>query len=53
MVAGNIIINNSSGAAKTYYYLAGNVDVNNTTATMSKFGGNKWSEDNIVAIQLQ
>jgi hypothetical protein len=53
MLTGTIIINNTSGANKTYYYLAGNTAATVTTATLSLFGGSSWAEDNIVAIQIQ
>lgn len=49
---GSIIINNTSGANKTYYYLAGNVSYSNTTQTLSNFGGSAWAENNIVAFQV-
>ena len=53
MLTGTIIINNTSGGNKTYYYKAGNVAVTTSTVTLSNFGGNGWAEDNIVAIQIQ
>jgi hypothetical protein len=53
MLTGTIIINNTSGGNKTYYYIAGNVAINGSTATLTGFGGNAWSEDNIVAIEIQ
>ena len=53
LVAGSIIINNTSGASKTYYYMAGYVDSYSTTATINSFGGNLWAEDNIVALQIR
>jgi len=53
MLTGSIIINNTSGATKTYYYLAGATDYIGTTATISNFGGSAWAEDNIVAIRIQ
>ena len=53
LVTGSIIINNTSGGYKTYYYLAGDAEGNGTTATLTGFGGTAWSEDNIVALQIQ
>ena len=53
LVTGSIIINNTSGGYKTYYYLAGDAEGNGTTATLTGFGGTLWSEDNIVALQIQ
>ena len=54
LVNGSIIINNTSGAPKTYYYLAGNIDTYNiSSSTITGFGGTLWSEDNIVALQIQ
>ena len=53
MLTGTIIINNTSGGNKTYYYKAGNVAVTTSTVTLSNFGGTGWAEDNIVAIQIQ
>jgi len=56
LVTGAIIINNTSGANKTYYYLAGNIDSDGpilSGTTITGFGGTLWSEDNIVALQIQ
>ena len=53
MLIGTIIINNTSGANKTYYYLAGNTLTNNNTGSLSLFGGTANGENNIVALQLQ
>ena len=53
MLTGTIIIHNTTSGNKTYYYLAGNTAANNTTVTLTNFGGSSWSENNIVAIQLQ
>ena len=53
LVTGSIIINNNTGANKTYYYVAGNAECYTTTATLTGFGGTLWKEDNIVAIRLQ
>jgi len=45
---GSIVINNTSGADKTYYYIAGNVTAINATAgDVKTFGGTYWGEDNI------
>ncbi len=53
MLNGSIIINNTSGSNKTYYYLAGNTVATGTTQTLGGFGGSGWGEDNIVAIKIQ
>ena len=53
LVAGSIIINNTSATSKTYYYIAGYVDSYTSTSTINGFGGTLWSEDNIVALQIQ
>ncbi len=53
MLNGSLIINNTSGGNKTYYYLAGNTVTTGTTQTMNNFGGFGWGEDNIVAIKIQ
>jgi hypothetical protein len=53
LAEGILIINNTSGANKTYYYSAGFVDINNTTQTITNFGGNAWNEDNIIATPVK
>ncbi len=53
LVAGSIIINNSSAVSKTYYYIAGYVDSYTSTSSIMGFGGTLWAEDNIVALQIQ
>lgn len=52
VLSGSIIINNTSGANKTYYYAAGATTYTNTTQTLTLFGGTAWAENNIVAVQL-
>jgi hypothetical protein len=53
-LSGTIIINNTSGATKRYYYVAGSVDSWNLTATtLSLFGGNNWNENTIIAYRIQ
>jgi hypothetical protein len=49
---GTIIINNTSGANKFYYYIVGEAETNNTTQTMSGVGSSFWREDNIIAFRL-
>ena len=53
MLSGCVIIKNSTGANKTYYYLAGNCQANNNTNTLGNFGNGTASENGIVAFQLQ
>jgi hypothetical protein len=53
LATGILIINNSSGATKTYYYCGGGTQTVNTTQTITSFGGTAWNEDNIIAIPLQ
>lgn len=50
---GTIIINNTSGSNKTYYYCAGNISSYNTTQTLDVFGSTGWSENRIVAIPVE
>jgi hypothetical protein len=49
---GYVIINNTSGANKTYYYIAGNAFAVNTTQNITNFGSTYWAEDNIIAYRL-
>jgi hypothetical protein len=53
LAEGILIINNTSGGPKTYYYCGGFPDINNTTQTVTNFGGTAWNEDNIIATPLQ
>ncbi|KAA2215695.1 hypothetical protein [Chryseobacterium sediminis] len=46
MLNGFVIINNTSGATKRYYYMAGYVDTNGT-GSLQGFGGFSWGENNI------
>lgn len=52
MLTGTVVINNTSGANKTYYYIAGNCVFLNTTDTITGFGSTYWAEDNIIAYRL-
>lgn len=49
---GSVIIDNTSGADKTYYYIAGNTTTRFTTQTLMAFAGNPWDERSIIAIPL-
>jgi len=49
---GSIIINNNSGADKTYNYVAGFTQTVNTMQTLSLFGGSAWSERSITAFPI-
>lgn len=53
MLTGTIVINNTSGNNKTYYYIAGAWDITRSDlrGKLYKFGG-KWGENTITAIQL-
>lgn len=52
MLNGTIIINNSTGANKTYYYVAGNSLVSNSTQTIENFGGANTDENRIIAYKI-
>lgn len=52
LLTGTIIINNTSAVNRTYYYVAGDVVTNNTTETLTGFGGSYWLENNIIAYRL-
>jgi hypothetical protein len=47
MLEGTFIINNTSGANKTYYYFAGAVGGNNPSGTLQLFGAKGWDENQI------
>lgn len=49
---GKVIINNTSGADKTYYYVAGVTEVRSTPPTLTLFGGDAWDERSIIAIPI-
>ena len=50
-ISGSVVINNTSGANKSYYYWAGWVSLTNVLSTNSLplIGGTNYGEDNIVA----
>lgn len=52
LLTGTIIINNTSGATRTFWYVAGNVVTHNTTGFITNFGGTLWAENNIIAYRL-
>ena len=52
VVYGTVVINNTSGANKTYYYIAGSATVVNSTQTLALFGGTSWGENTIIAYRL-
>lgn len=52
ILSGLVIINNTSSADKTYYYIAGGCEAFNSTDTLSNFGGTAWSENNIIAYRI-
>jgi len=51
-LAGMVIINNTSGGYKQYYYVAGRTQTQSTSQTLLSFGGGNWNEDNIVAFSI-
>lgn len=51
---GSVIIDNTSGANKTYHYIAGRAQVfpNNLNLTIRLFGGDNWAERSITAFPI-
>lgn len=52
MMKGNIYVNNSSNASKTYYFIANIGRINNTTANFSNFGSSAELENQIFALPI-
>lgn len=52
LVQGTVVINNATAGNRTYYYIAGAVEVVNTTITLENFGGAWWQENTIIAYRL-
>lgn len=52
MMKGNIYVNNSSTATKTYYFIANIGRINNTTANFSNFGSSSELENQIFALPI-
>lgn len=52
MLTGTVVINNTSGSNKTYYYVAGNCVFANTAQNITGFGSTYWAENNIIAYRL-
>jgi len=52
LVAGTLIVNNTSPSAKTYYYWAGSVTANGYTGIIDRFGGSIWNENQMYAIPI-
>jgi hypothetical protein len=52
MVTGTIIINNTSGSSKTYYYWSGFMYTSSGTFSLSNFGTSLWGEDQLVAYPM-
>lgn len=52
LLSGAVILNNTSSAAKTYYYWVGQVDNNGYTGTIDKFGSTAWAENQLYAIPI-
>lgn len=54
LAIGTVIINNTSGANKTYYYVAGDVAYypSSYSFTLTGFGGTAWGENSIIAYRL-
>jgi hypothetical protein len=52
MLNGTIIINNQTGANKTYYYVTGNCLVYGTTQIIESFGGANTDKNRIIAYKI-
>lgn len=54
LMSGVIIVNNTSGTTKRYYYVAGawNLSRNDMPGRLYQFGGSSWAENSITAIPL-
>jgi hypothetical protein len=52
MISGTIILNNTSGANKTYYYWTAGPDVYSGTFSLPNFATTAWDEDQIVAYPM-
>lgn len=52
LVQGTVVINNTTAGNRTYYYIAGAVEVINSTNTLENFGGNWWQENTIIAYRI-
>jgi len=52
MLIGTIIINNTSGSNKTYYYWSQNLVVYSGSLSLSNFGTSLWMEDQIIAYPM-
>ena len=52
MMKGNIYVNNSTTASKTYYFIANIGRINNTTANFSNFGSSTELENQIFALPI-
>lgn len=53
ILTGTIIINNNTGANKTYYYVAGRALTFNTSDTIKDIGSNAVNENNIIAYRIK
>lgn len=52
LVQGTVVINNTTAGNRTYYYIAGAVEVINSTNTLENFGGAWWQENTIIAYRI-
>jgi hypothetical protein len=55
VISGTIIINNTSGSTKTYYYRTDFIDIydgGSSSVTFFNFGKSTWSENSIVAYPM-
>lgn len=52
LVQGTVVINNVTAGNRTYYYIAGAVEVINSTNTLENFGGAWWQENTIIAYRI-
>jgi hypothetical protein len=51
-VTGTIILNNTSGTSKTYYYWTSAIDTTSGTFTLANFGCSSWGENTMVAYPM-
>ncbi len=55
LLTGTIVLNNTSGTDKTYYYIVRSPNINNTTQTLTDFGANDaiTGENKIIAYRIE
>lgn len=52
IMRGNVYVHNSSGASKTYYFIANIARINSTTANFANFGSSTENENQLFAIPV-